>query len=334
MFDLTLYRLLVLRMVVEEQSFSGTAARLGITQPAVSAHVKALEDQAGLKVLERRPGHGVVPTEAGRILFEYAREVTMNAADIMRVIKEFRTAAVGTVVIGASGTLGKHVLPPLMADFKRHHPGVHMVLRTGTKDVVVNHVARGEVDFGLVLTMGETPGMDSLHLANEEVVLVVAPEHPLATKPAVEAADLAAVGFLSGIRHSAHQQMIETRLAELGIHIQQVLMELEDADALKAVAKSGLGVGALLHCSVANELAAGTLVRLPFAAPPTWIEVRMLQRPRKRFSPATQQFVAFLRRHLADRPQMGSEPGQPPSRPRTGPGRPPVRHSAPVPRTR
>src|SRR3982751_1443739 len=136
--------------VVERKSFSQAAARLGVTQPAVSLQVRALEKRLGRQLLDRS-GRRVVPTEAGLRLYRGAqRLLALEEQLVEEVAAEEEGALTGRLEIGASTGPGGSVLPPLLCEFQAAHPGTTIGLSGFDTHTVIALVGRRELELGVV----------------------------------------------------------------------------------------------------------------------------------------------------------------------------------------
>lgn len=314
LYDLTLYRLLVFRTVLETGSFSAAARRLRITQPAVSAHIKTLEAAAGLPLLERGRGRLAVPTPAGELVLSYANTVTRDTDDIMRILAELRSGGGGTLTVAAAASMGRTLLLPVLVAFQERHPAVQIsLLRTSTQSVMLDLVERGKIDVAVVLTDPLTGHLSTEAAGYMPLLMVTAPGHPLAARRGIKPQDLAATQFITGVESSLHQRLIQQRLGACGLTDLPVRMQLEDAEAIKALVMKGLGAAVLAQCSVDEELADGRLVALDLAEPPQPLVVRLVYHPRRQRIPLVRRFVTaardFLKQALPTSPEIGAGQG-------------------------
>jgi len=135
--------------VVRCESFSAAAEQLIMTQPAVSMQVQAVERHFGVQLLERR-NRRTVPTEAGNIVYEWAREVLKTEGETRKLVDGLKHAQSGRVVIGSSMTIGSHVLPPILSRFKRQHTAAEIVVRLGERPEICADILSGTIDCGVV----------------------------------------------------------------------------------------------------------------------------------------------------------------------------------------
>src|SRR6185436_7184698 len=153
----------------------GQAARaLGLTQPAVTKQLRALEATLGC-ALVRRVGRGVRLTAEGQLLVEFGRQSAAALGDFAVALIELQEGRSGTLRLGAGVTTSVQHLPPWLREFRRRYPGVDVSVRTGTSREVEEWVVQAEVDFGFVTSEPRQPGLVARRLFTEEIVLVVEP---------------------------------------------------------------------------------------------------------------------------------------------------------------
>jgi len=122
--------------IVELRSFTRAAEAVSLTQPTVSGHIKELETELGLPLLDRA-GRSVTPTRAGEILYGYARRILGLRMEAQQAIGEHKGGLTGDLAVGSSSIPGAYVLPPLIAAFKQDHPEAALTLHvSGSREIV------------------------------------------------------------------------------------------------------------------------------------------------------------------------------------------------------
>ena len=166
--------------VVDRKSFSQAAERLGVTQPAVSLQVRALEDRLGQQLLDRS-GRRVEPTEAGRRLYRRAQRILQLEEQLLdEVAAADGGKLTGTLALGASTGPGAHLVPLLLCEFQRLHPDLGVALSIWDTNAVIERVAEREVELGVVGAARRHRSLVFEPLARDEIVLAVPPGHPAA----------------------------------------------------------------------------------------------------------------------------------------------------------
>ncbi|MDA0747761.1 MAG: LysR family transcriptional regulator [bacterium] len=280
-----------------EKSFTRAAEKLFLTQPAVSLQIKALEEELGERLFERR-GKQVLLTEAGRLLFVRAEEIlekTEQARQDLTALRELRT---GRLCIGTSDTNCAYVLPPAVKAFRRVHPGVEIRLTDRMSPEVVRLVLEGGVDFGLATLPVSEPRVQASPLFLREDVAICHPEHPLARAGRVSVADLGGHTMLALEQGSTSRGLMDRLFAEVGV-VATVSMELGSIEVMKRFVEIGLGIALVPEVAVREEVQAGRLCALRVEGLPAR-QVGIVQRAGGRLSVAAHTFLGYLKDHLAE----------------------------------
>ena len=269
-------------------SVTRAADALFVTQPALTARLNALEKTVGAPLLVRRRG-GVRLTEAGRAFLPYAERALQAVADGRHVLTELERGVVGHVPIGASPAVSTYALPSILKRFQETHPGVQVAVRTGHSEEVAELVKRDEVAIGLSRALRD-PDLESFTLYEDELVLVVHPEHPFVGD--VRSSELADEQFVLFDRASSYHELTSALFLDAGI-VPRGVMELDNIDSAKKMVEHGLGVAFLPHVAVAGEVRSGRLRIVPIAdrQPPRRAIVAVR---RRHAGPPTGTTAAFL----------------------------------------
>ncbi len=286
-------RLSVFKAVVDLGGFNLAADRLGIAQPSVGAHIKALERQLGQPLFYRRRGIRSRLTKAGETLYAYAVEVLEKSRQASLTLTELRSTGSSEIALAAQRAVSQYFLPRYLASFSKLRPDVRLVTRTGTTEDVFELVRSQAVDMGLFPALGPVAGISSQLLFNEPLVLLVAPSHPLARRSRIEPRELARHPFVCGLKDSHYFRMIDSVLRRIGVPQYEVAMELQDFAAVKEVARHGGGIACEMQGCVQAELDAGHLVALPLSGPKPTMQVRCALQSHP--AELVRQFVDLLR---------------------------------------
>ena len=289
-------RLSVFKSVVDAGGFNLAALRLGIAQPSVGAHIKALEGQIGQPLFYRRRGSRPLLTKAGETVYAYAVEVLRRSEETEHTLTDLRAYDAGEVSLALHRDLAPQMLATHLATFAARFPKVRMITRTGTIEDVTELAREHVVHLAFLLSSGPVPGLQSEILSRVPLLLVVSPDHPLARRRSVDPAEVPRYPFFAGLRNSRYMQMVGAALKEIGIARVEVAMELQDSAAVKEMVRLGKGFAALAACTVEQEVAAGTLVPLKLKVEPRAFELRCTYHAP--LSVAAQNFITDLRSRL------------------------------------
>lgn len=266
-------RLRVFKTVVDCGGFNLAAMQLGVAQPSVGAHIKALETQLGQPLFVRMRGSRPRLTRAGEAVYAYAVDVLLRSEETAKTLSELRRTP-HEITIAAHRDIAPHFLPPRVAAFARRFPNVHVVTRIGTIDEVIDLVRSNTVMIGLFLSAGPVSEMRSQVLACEPLVLVVGSHHPLAKKKSVSSDQLTAFPFVTGLRRSRFFMLTDSALKAIGVTGYDIAMEVEESSATKEILRHSTVIACLARCTVAAELATGALAALVPRVPLKRLELR------------------------------------------------------------
>ncbi|MFF8600796.1 LysR family transcriptional regulator [Streptomyces sp. NPDC015232] len=277
-------------------SFTRAAAELAYAQSSVTGQVKALETSLGVELFERL-GSRIRLTEAGERLLPYARQ-------IIALAEEARTAVTGdgepagTIAVGTMESLTSYRLPPLLELFHHRYPAVRLALRPTLGDATRQALREGTYDLGLLMEREtEHEGLESEVLAEEPLVLVAAPRHPLAGRTGLTAAELAGAALVGTEPGCAYRDLFEAELKPYG----PVFTEYGTIEASKRGVAAGLGIALLPRIAVSEELASGALVVLDWE-PPFTLFTQLAWRRGKRLPAHVRLFVEQARRLVRESP--------------------------------
>jgi DNA-binding transcriptional LysR family regulator len=261
--DPTLRRLQIFLAVAENRSFSLAAERLSVTQPAVSKQIKDLEKRLSARLFER--GRRLGLTEAGYALMHHAQQVHGLIEALELALEEVGDTRKGHLELGAS-TVWEYILPPLMGEFQSQHPEVHMGLRVSNSDQITALVSEREVHLGFVGARTSDKSLEAIAIAEDELMVIAPPGHPLAGGGAVSPGSLHHQVFIQRDRESATAQQSKQYFKELGVEL-YVVMELGSDEAVKAAVQRGHGLAMISAYSVSHEVLSGTLEAIVLNAP-------------------------------------------------------------------
>jgi DNA-binding transcriptional LysR family regulator len=196
-------------------------------------------------------------TEAGEAFLPYAVRALETLADGRRLVNAVERGGAGRLVLGAAPAVSTYVLPALLKRFAVGHPRVEVSVRTGHSEQVLELVLREQVELGLVRALRH-PEIESTPLYEDELVLVVDPEHHLAGRRRIELAELAEEQLILFDRTSSYTELTNALFRGAGV-VPVGVMELDNIDAAKKMVEQGLGVALLPHTAVAAELESSSL---------------------------------------------------------------------------
>ncbi len=276
MLQVTPRRLEVFVAVVDHAGFGAAAAALNVTQPSVSAHIRALEGQVGAALFDRFPGQAPKLTEAGRTLYAYARDVLDRTQSVVSELGQ----ASGRVRFAAQRSVATALLRRPLEAFAAECPDVELIARTGTFEEVLSVFRSGAVDLVFVLSHGEVPGLDCTPLGRYRLAFVAPRDHPLAAQVQISPQELAQHPFVAAPRSSYFGRTLIRMLQEAGVPPLTIRSQAEEASMLREMMLAGLGICLALRRSVQNDLETGILVELDVDLDPMYLRLNYAQNPR------------------------------------------------------
>ncbi len=274
MISVSTRRLSVFKSVVDCGGFNLAAEQLGISQPSVGAHIKALEYQLGQPLFQRSRGRRPTLTKAGEAIYAYAVDVLNKSQATTLALAEIRSTGGREITIAVHRDIAPHFLPARLTAFRTQHPQVRVVTRIGTIDEVITLIRSQAVNLGLFLASGPVAGMRCELLDRVPLALVVSPHHPLAGQRRPTAQALSRYPFVTGLHGSSFAALTDAALKKIGIETYEIAMELEESTATKEMVRHGIGIACLPRCTIAAELASHSLVELILDVPLPDFELR------------------------------------------------------------
>lgn len=288
----SLRQLQIFDEVARGLSYTRAAEVLNLTQPAVFAQVKQLEDQVGAALIERL-GRRLFLTEAGAAVRDSAAEVLAEIARMEMRLADLRGLVRGRLRIAAVST-AEYSVPARIGAFTAAHPGIEVELTVGNRQELLERFARNADDLYILGTPPE--GLEAVAevYAENPLVLIAPPGHALAAERGIAPGRLAGLPFLMREQGSGTRIATERFLAEHGLQV-ALRMELGSNEAIKQGVMAGLGLAVLSRGTLDLELRHGALVLLDvqgFPLPRHW---HVVYPSGKRLSVAAAAFLAALR---------------------------------------
>jgi len=274
--------------VARLSSFSRAAERRFRTQPAISAQIRALEEEVGAKLLDRSGGK-VALTQAGKIFQRYAEETVQSRRNVITAIAEVERVPGGEIVVGANEGTCMHVLPEVFAHFKKQYPTVGVNVRrlesAGVLECVVDH----SVDFGVVSLPVNDKRLTVVPIHRDEMVVICAPGHELSKCKSVTVEEVSKYPLLLP-KFGKTRDAIEEIFSAQNL-APTVSMELDSSELLKRFASADVAVGFVARSNVKDEVRAKTLVALTIADARISRDLALVFRKDKALSRAALAFI-------------------------------------------
>lgn len=314
--NVTLRQLKVFEAVARHLSFSRAAEELHLTQPAVSMQVRSLEQDAGLPLTEQI-GKKVFLTHAGSELARHARVIAQQLRSAEEALAAIRGVHGGQLNIGVVST-AKYFAPQLLTAFRLRHPGIEVNLGVYNREKIVRQLADNEIDLAI---MGRPPAeLDTVAdaFAENPLVIIAAPSHPLAARRRIAPASLSQETFLIREPGSGTRSAMERFFAEQEVILAHTF-EMSSNETIKQAVMAGMGIAFISARTITLELMVGRLLVLPVAGTPVMRQWHLVRRAEKRQLPLAMEFREFLCAEAAE--LMEESPSASPGKIRRSPGR-------------
>ena len=280
--------------VAKHLNYTRAGEEVNLSQPSVSVRIRQLEDELGVKLFEQL-GKKVAVTEAGLALIPHARRVVTAIEDARHAIDELQGLERGSLRIGASTTPGMYLIPQVVARFKDRYPKIEIHLGIRDTRQIEAGVIGNDFDFGFVGGHLAGDEVNVFPWLTDQLVLVVAPRHPLAKKKSIKADDLRTQKFILRESGSATRAAIVTHLRDIDLQLEPI-MEMENPESVKKAVQSGLGIAFISSFAVETELKAKSLVAVAVRGLDIRRELKIVHRKDKHLGRAAQTFIEMARK--------------------------------------
>jgi DNA-binding transcriptional LysR family regulator len=250
-----LRQLEILQAIAETGSFTASGRKLNVSQSAISRQILLLEEELG-EPLFLRVGRQVRMTPAAESLVQLGQRVFLDVRETVGAITDRTRELRGTLRLSGGMTVCLYVFPPLLKHLRRVHPQLDVRLTVATAGRSVQEIRGGRVDAGLLTLPVVEPDLVTVPVLREELLLVTTPTHALAKRRKVSPRDLSGLPFILFEMGSGTRKVIDHFFATENIE-PTVLMDTENVEIIKAMVKTGQGIGIVPYQAVAREVKAG-----------------------------------------------------------------------------
>jgi len=279
--------------VVETKSFSVAASQNYVTQSAVSQQIRMLEEKYGKQLLERTRGN-VQLTPAGEILYQVSKEIVQRYQDLESRLQDVAKIVAGTVRVATVHSIGLYELSTQLKRFLKAYPQVQLQLGYSRSSKIYEDALKGGIDLGIVAYPSRRPGITTIPLREDRLVLVVPPGHPFAKHRTISTNRLDGEALVGFDRDIPTRRETDRVLRKHGIDPRYVT-ELDNVEVMKRVVEIGLGIAILPEQAVRPEVKGGTLVAVQISDEVFPRQLGIIHRSGKHFSPAAAKFIECLR---------------------------------------
>ena len=288
--------------VARHASFSRAAEKRFRTQPAISAQIRALEEEVGARLFDRSGGR-VALTAPGKVFQRYAEQALESRRAALAAVGEMERVPRGEIVVGANEATCLHILPEVFADFKKQYASVAVSIHRSERARIMEAIIENSVDFGVVSLPVADNRLTVVPIHRDELVVIVPPRHPLAKRKNVAVADVVQYPLLlpkAGRTRDAIENLFHERRLRPNIS-----MELDSSELLKRFVAADVGVGFIARSNVVEDVRAKVLAALPLADAQIKRDLALVFRKDKALSRAALAFIEIAVKLKPAQQQVG-----------------------------
>ena len=281
--------------VINLGSFSEVAKKLAISQPAVSFQIQKLEQELGIRLIDRTQ-RAITLTAAGKRLLRFAESVGKEREHLRRDLEQMREHISGDLLIAASTIPGEFILPPLLAKFKRLHPAVSVQVAGSDSLTVINGVRDNAYEIGFCGMAPEGQELESFKVAGDEIILIVFPEHPFARRNEVSLAELEGEPLIFREATSGTQRNLESRLSQAGLDLRKWApnLVLGTTQAVVSAVEARAGIAFVSNIAAQKSLKLGLVRTVTVSSVKLNRDFYCIYRKERIVSRLLEEFIHFI----------------------------------------
>jgi DNA-binding transcriptional LysR family regulator len=244
--------------VIKLGSFSEAARKLSISQPAVSFQINKLERDLGIRLIDRSQ-KSITMTDAGKRFLSFAELVEREQADLEHDIDRIREEVTGNIIIASSTIPGEVLLLPILSEFKALHPATSAQVEVSDSLGVISRVQGGDYDVGFCGIAPEGKELDYFKFAEDEIVLIVFPEHPFARRKEISFPELDGESLIYREETSGTQGSLKSLLASAGLDLDKwpPTLVLGTTQSVVSAVEIRMGIAFVSNLAIEKSLALG-----------------------------------------------------------------------------
>jgi DNA-binding transcriptional LysR family regulator len=295
-------RVRTFRIVAEMQSFRKAAVELHLTQPAVTAQIKALEDSLGIALFSR-VGRSVSLTGAGETLLTYARKLEALSSQAVAALTVFGAQQEIEIGVGASYTLAVYLLPKLLSILLRSWPKLRLHIHAGSTSEVLQSITAHRISLGMIEAPAFRPDLKIELFGQDELSLIVPARHPWAERQTISPVELVKEPILLREPGSGMRRFVEAFLEKNGVRSRlRTSVDMNSTEGIIAAVEAGVGVGFVSYLALEKALMVGSVKIIPVENGPILRPLSLVLQEGPEPQGPVQQLVHLLREYLIPRP--------------------------------
>lgn len=246
-----LRQLEMFQAIVETGSFTKAGEKLYVSQSAISRQIKLLEEELGDQLFKRIHKR-VYLTPTGEVVLQYCHKVFRELRQLAAEISDLTQLRRGTLHLAGGMSVCTYLFPPLLKRYQDLYPNIELSIATGFVEEILRMLRANEVDLALLTLPYDEPGLEVVPALAEEMVLVMNPEHPLASKQEISFADLTPYTFIHFEKGSNTRRLLDQIFEEEQVYFRNS-MELQNVEITKPLVEKGLGISIIPYPAVARN---------------------------------------------------------------------------------
>ncbi|GBG06550.1 LysR family transcriptional regulator [Paenibacillus sp. MY03] len=278
--------------ISKTMSFRKAGELLNLTQPAVSAQIKSLEDEFKTILIDRN--QPVTLTDHGQVFLEHAERILDIVEELKQKLDDLNQTPQGHITLGTTSSIAIQILPRVLSYFQNQYPQIKTTIHTMPSSQVMASVENGSVDVGITYLTEKTPSVASSVLYYDTFELVVSPDHPMSTLTHTTVDKLKDIPMIMLAPDTLGRRFVDAIFRKYNI-VPNIVMELSSSEEIKRMVEIDLGAAIVSKLSIPSELKRGTLKLIKVHELETTHPVGVVYKSGKYLNTAMMQFLSDLR---------------------------------------
>lgn len=280
--------------LAETKSFTKAAQINGVTQSAVSQQISSLETKFAAALIERSKKKFTL-TKEGETLYKYSNQIVQSYDELRHKIQEIQNVVTGAIKVVTIYSIGLHELPPYLKKFLKKHPTVNVSVEYRRATQLYEDIISGMADIGLVAYPQKDPRLQVTSLAEDMLVLICHPDHPLAQKPRVKLSEIVSHKFIAFEPDIPTRRAIDKILRDRNVEVDHA-MEFDNIETVKRAVEIDAGISIVPRSPVSQEVAKKTIAMVEIEDEQFYRPLAAVHKKNKVLSPAMKEFLALLKK--------------------------------------
>ena len=280
--------------LAETTSFTKAAKINGVTQSAVSQQISSLETKFDAVLIERSKKKFSL-TKEGNTLYKYSKQIIQTYDELRHKIQEIQNVVTGSIKVVTIYSIGLHELPPYLKKFLKKHPTVNVSVEYRRATQLYEDIVTGMADIGLVAYPQKDPRLQVTSLAEDMLVLICHPDHPLAQQPKVKLSEIASHKFIAFEPDIPTRRAIDKILRDRNVEVDHA-MEFDNIETVKRAVEIDAGISIVPRSPVAQEVAKETIAMVEIEDEKFYRPLAAVHKKSKVLSPAMKEFLKLLKK--------------------------------------